>query len=267
MTMPFAKTSFPEIYERALVPAIFRPFAEHLLDAAGVAPGDRVLDVGCGTGIVARLARERLGGAGTVVGVDLSAPMVAVARGVEAGIDWREGDATALPLRDGERFDVALCQQGIQFFPDRAAAARAMHAALAPGGRIAVSTWRPDEEVQMCGSLRGIAERRLGPIVDRRHAFGAAGPLAALLEDAGFRDVQVETVARTVRFADGEVFVRLNAMALVGMADGADHWDEDERARLTGLIAADSAGAIAPFADGKGVAFDMLTNVATARAG
>src|SRR5262245_37506230 len=104
-SFPTPPPSFAEMYERLLVPALFRPFAEVLIDRAEVADGDHVLDVACGTGIVARLARERVGDSGRVVGVDLSPPMLAVARGVEPEVDWREGNATALPLGPGEVFD------------------------------------------------------------------------------------------------------------------------------------------------------------------
>ena len=92
MTLPFAQVSFPEIYEQELVGPLFRPWAELILDDVELAAGDRVLDVACGTGIVARLAKERLGEAGRVVGVDLSPAMLAVARGLAAGIDWRQGE-------------------------------------------------------------------------------------------------------------------------------------------------------------------------------
>src|SRR3970040_751140 len=93
-----------------------------------------------------------------------------------------------------------------------------MHRALAARGRLAVSTWRPDEEIPLLRELHRVAERHLGPIVDRRHSFGETGLLEALLRDACFREVRSKTLSRTIRFSDGSVFVRLNAMALVGMS-------------------------------------------------
>lgn len=259
------KITFPEMYEQALVGPLFRPWAELILEDVELAAGDRVLDVACGTGIVARLAQERLGEAGRIVGVDQSAPMLAVARGVAAGIDWREGDAGALPLRDHEQFDVVVCQQGLQFFPDRTAAARQMRRALAAGGRLAVSTWRPDEEIPLVRELRRVAERHLGAIIDRRHGFGEAGPLEALLRDAGFRDVRSKTVTRTIRFHDGSAFVRMNAMALVGMTAASRTMGDEERAGIVGAIASDSADVVRPHTDANGLAFELSTNVATAR--
>jgi len=265
MTFHFAQSSFPEIYEQALVGPLFRPWAELILADVELAEGDRVLDVACGTGIVARLAKERLGETGRVVGVDVSPPMLAVARGVAAGIDWREGDAGALPLGESERFDVVVCQQGLQFFPDRVAAAREMHRALAAGGRLAVSTWRPDEESPLLRELRRVAEQHLGAIVDRRHGFGEAGPLKALLRGAGFRNVRSKTSSRTVRFPDGSVFVRLNAMALVGMTAASKEMGDEERAGIIGAIARDSAEVVLPHTEGTRLAFELGTNVVTAR--
>lgn len=265
MTLSFAQPSLPELYEQELVKPLFRPFAELILDEVQLAPGDRLLDVACGTGIVARLAKERLSETGKVVGVDLSPAMLAVARRFD-GIDWREGDAAALPLGNDEQFDIVVSQQGFQFFPDRAAAAREMHRALAPGGRLGVETWRSDEEVPFGRELRRIAERHVGPIVDRRHSFGDAEALEKLLRDAGFLDVRSKTVSRTIRFADGSVFVRLNAMALVGMSAAKEVGDE-ERARLLAAITQDSADLLREYTRDSGLVFEFGTNVATAKGG
>lgn len=252
------------MYERQLVGPLFRPWAEVLLQHAGLAAGNRVLDVACGTGIVARLAKERLGEGGQVVGVDLSAPMLAVAATIAPGIDWREGNASALPVGEGEAFDVVLCQQGLQFFPDKPAAAREMRRALAPGGRLAVATWRALEEVPLVRELHRVAERHVGAIDDQRHSFGDAGALEGLLAGAGFVDIRMETISRVVRFADASVFVRMNAMAMVGMSTASGTMEDAERARMVDLIIRDSFEVLAPFAEGEGLAFEIGSNVATA---
>jgi ubiquinone/menaquinone biosynthesis C-methylase UbiE len=204
-----------------------------------------------------------VGAKGKVVGIDLSPAMLAVAREVGPGIDWREGDAAALPLQDGERFDVVVCQQGLQFFPDRPAAVRQMHRALGPGGRVAVSTWRPDQEIPLCLELRYAAERHLGPVNDRRHSFGEGGPLEDLLREAGFRDVRSKTLSRTIRFSDGSVFARLNAMALVSMSTAGPNISDEERGRLVTSIVRDCADVMRPYTDESGLAFEMRTNLAT----
>ncbi|HMN64173.1 MAG TPA: methyltransferase domain-containing protein [Burkholderiaceae bacterium] len=258
-------SSFPEIYERCLVGPLFRPWAEAILDDVGLAPGDRVLDVACGTGIVARLARERLGEAGRVVGIDISPAMIAVARTTAPDIDWREGDACALPLQGGETFDVVVCQQGLQFFPDKRGAAREIRRALAAGGRFAIATWRPEEELPLFHALHRVAERHLGSFVDQRHAFGDADVLRTLLAGAGLGEVRVRTLTRTVRFDDPDVFARLNATALVGMSPASRQMDDAQRAKTVDAIVGDSAEALSPcVADGR-LAFEIATNLATGR--
>ena len=262
----FSQPSFPEIYEQALVGPLFQPWVQPLLEDVELRSGDRVLDIACGTGIVARIAKERLGSTGTVVGVDLNPQMLAVARRVAPTIDWREGDAGALPLRDGEDFDVVLCQQGFQFFPDRAAGARQMHRALVKGGRLGVSTWRPDEESPVLRELRAIAERHVGPIADRRHSLGDPGPLEAVLRETGFREVRSKHFSRTIRFHDGSVFVRLNAMALVNMSTQASTFDDEGRERIIDVIVSDSAEFIRSHTDDAGFAYEIGTNVVRATA-
>src|SRR5690606_25621785 len=112
-----------------------------------------------------------------------------------------------------QAFDAVVCQQGLQFFPDRLGAVREMHRALKPGGRLAISVWRSDEESPLLRELRGAAERHLGAIADRRYAFGDADALGELIGQAGFDDVRLKTLSRMVRFANGAAFVHLNAMA------------------------------------------------------
>jgi ubiquinone/menaquinone biosynthesis C-methylase UbiE len=258
-----SQQSFPEMYEQWLVAPLFRPFAEAIVDEMRLSAGDRVLDIACGTGIVARVARERAAG-GAVVGIDASPEMIAVARRVGPGIDWREGNALALPLREGERFDVALCHQGLQFFSDKPAAAREMRRAVRKGGRLAVATWRSEEESPFLRELRAVAERHVGPIADARYTFADAGLLAALLRDAGFRDIRTGTVSRTVRFDADAPYVRMNAMALVGMSAAGKDITADERKRLVEVIATDSATVLRDHSDETGFSFPLSTNLATA---
>ena len=227
-----SQLSFPEMYEQLLVGPLFRPSAEVILEEVALARGNRLLDIACGTGIVARLAKERLGDSGRVVGVDVNPQMLAVARSVAPGIDWREGSATALPLQDDEQFDTVTCQQGLQFFPDKRAAAREMRNALAPGGMLAVATWRPTVEMP-------------------------------LLREAGIREVRVKTVSRTMRFTDAPAFVRLNTMALVGMSTASKEMGDEERRRAMAAIAGDSGKVLPPYTNAAGLAFEISTNVAT----
>jgi ubiquinone/menaquinone biosynthesis C-methylase UbiE len=234
------------------------------LDEVQLSSGHRVLDIACGTGIVARVAKERMGEAGHVVGVDISSDMLAVARAVAPSIDWREGNASALPLHRGEQFDIVVCQQGLQFFPDRPAAAAAMRRALARGGRLAVSTWRSDEEIPFFRELRRVAERHLGAVADQRYGFGDAAALQNVLQDAGLGEVQVRTVRRTIRFDDGGPFLRLNAMAYVGMSAAGKDMREQDRERVVDTIAGESAPVAQRYSKGPALEFELSTNLATA---
>lgn len=259
------QATFPELYERWLVGPLFRPWAEMTLEEVGLSPGDCVLDIACGTGIVARVARERLGDAGYAVGIDISSDMLAVARTVAPGIDWREGNASTLPLSDEEQFDVVVCQQGLQFFPDKPAAAAEMHRALVKGGRLAVATWRSDDEIPFIRELRRVAERHLGPITDLRHSFGDAARLESLLRDASFHEVRSRRVSRTIRFEDGAPFLRMNTMALVGMSAAGRAMGDQERKRIVEEIVSESASLLQPYTHGSGLAFELSTNLATAK--
>jgi SAM-dependent methyltransferase len=134
----------PEVYERELVPAVFAPWAPILVELAHPCPGERVVDIACGTGIVARVAAARVGATGVVSGVDLNPGMLSVARSATAvssrsgaPIQWHEASADKLPF-PGESFDIVYCQLGLQFFADRAAALREMHRVLGADGRLAL---------------------------------------------------------------------------------------------------------------------------------
>jgi ubiquinone/menaquinone biosynthesis C-methylase UbiE len=125
-----------EAYEAKFVPAMFAEWAQQIVTVARVAPGQRILDVACGTGIVARTAAE-MAGAKAVTGVDINPAMLAVAARIRPEISWLQGDAAALPVPDGA-FDVVLCQMALMFFPDAAAALREMRRAAVNGGTVAV---------------------------------------------------------------------------------------------------------------------------------
>lgn len=113
------QTTIPpsEIYERFMVPAIFAHWSATLLESVAPQAGERVLDLACGTGVVARMAAPMVRPAGEVFGVDFNRRLIATARTLDSSIDWREGDAGSLTFADQE-FDLVVCQQGFQFFSD-----------------------------------------------------------------------------------------------------------------------------------------------------
>jgi ubiquinone/menaquinone biosynthesis C-methylase UbiE len=268
MTLPTYATivsSFAEMYERSLVGPLFRPWAEVLLQQANLKTGDRVLDLACGTGIVARIAKERLGATSRVVGVDVSAPMLAVARAIAPSIDWREGNVTAVPVDGSETFDVVTCQQGLQFCPDKPAVAREMRRVIAPEGTLAVATWRSLEEILIYRDLHRVAERHVGPIVDQRYSFGDATTLQELFVGAGFHDARIETMSRTARLPDAALFVHMNTVGLVRMSAASTAMADEERDRVVGAIVSESREVLRPYSVCDGLAFEMRANILTAR--
>ena len=144
-TTPFEQyaAQAAENYERDFVPAIGEPFARRVLDTAGLRPGERVLDIACGTGVVARLALEAVGPQGHVAGVDANPGMLQVARETGGGaIDWHQAPAEQLPVPDSS-IDVALCSLGLMFFGDKPQAIREIRRVLTPGGRAILGTPGP----------------------------------------------------------------------------------------------------------------------------
>lgn len=268
MTLPsyaMNQDSFPEMYERWLAGPLFRPWVEMIFDEVKLSDVNRVLDVACGTGIVARRAKDWLGKEGDVVGIDLSLGMLTVARSLAPEIDWRQGDAIDLPLHEGEQFGAVICQQGLQFIANKAAAVEQMRRALAKDGKVAVATWISDEEIPFFRDLRRVAENHLGPISDQRYSFGDAAELEALLNNAGLRDVQSKMLSQTIRFEDGAGFVGLNAMAFVGMSTKGRNMTKEERELVLESIVKESTPVLQRYSDGSALTFDLSTNLAIAR--
>jgi ubiquinone/menaquinone biosynthesis C-methylase UbiE len=203
-----------ETYEKDLVPAIFAPWAPLVVDLAHPQEGDPVLDVACGTGIVARTLASCVGPSGAVAGVDLNPGMLKVARRVSshsaAQIEWHEASADKLPFSDA-LFNVVCCQLGLQFFPDRATALREMRRVQVPGGRLAVMVWREIHESPGFAVLAEALERHIGRAAAAimRAPFGLSDSeeLTALVRAGGFHDIIIQQRVGTVRFASAEKLV------------------------------------------------------------
>lgn len=200
-----------ENYERFFVPVIGAPVAADLVRLASLRPGERVLDVGCGTGVVARLASQEVGADGTVAGLDVNPGMLAVARSrtsPDASIEWHEASAESMPLPD-EAFDVVLCPLSLQFVPDKPAALREMRRVLVPGGRLLASL--PGPTGRIFAILADAMERHVGPEAAGfvRHVFSLHDPseLQRLTTDAGFREVAVDASTKTLRLPPAEEFL------------------------------------------------------------
>ena len=187
----------PQIYESQKMPAMFRPLAELTLRHTDIPEGFRVIDLAWGTGIVGRLAAEKTGASGSVVGVDLNAGMIDVARqhppASRAAMELHQGDVTALPFPDAS-FDISFCQQGLQFFPDNLAALKEMRRVLAPGGTVTLIVWSsiPPWAVAIADGLTKYvsaeaAKQSLGPF-----SFTDPDIIHGLLADAVFSNIQME---------------------------------------------------------------------------
>lgn len=190
-------------YEGLHVDALFRQWAAPILDAAGVAAGHRVLDVACGTGVLAREALTRVGSGGSVTGLDIGSGMLAVAESLEPGITWVEGEAGRLPFDDAE-FDAAVSQFGLMFFPDPVGAIREMMRCTKPGGRVAVAVWESLDHSAAYPISVDLLDRRAGrAAADALRApfvLGESTELRALFEQAGASAMSIETRHGTARF-------------------------------------------------------------------
>ena len=195
----FTNLSGPKAYDEFFVPTLFRPWAKLLLDNVNLQPGEAVLDVATGPGTVARLAAVRLGSQGHVVATDIALPMLDIARAKPevagaAKIEYVESPAAPLAAASGT-FDAVLCQQGIQFFPDRRAALREMHRILKPNGRAAIAVWAELERNPIAAAfhaaLSATAPAELASAMMAPYGWPNGTALKGAAEEAGFRDIRL----------------------------------------------------------------------------
>ena len=198
----FARASLSaiQIYEDVLVPRLFTPWARLLLDGLDLRPGEAVLDVACGPGSVTQLAAIEVGSSGRVTGVDLSPAMLAIARAKPvlpgaAEIDFRLAPAERLLVANAD-FDVAVCQQGLQFFSNRAAALAEIHRAVRAGGRIGIAVWAEIDQSPPFAALEDAIREVAGDELADRYRGGPwgmpdANQLRELLQKSGFNEVRV----------------------------------------------------------------------------
>ena len=252
-----------EIYERDLVPGIFGPWASLVVDLAPPRIGDRVLDVACGTGIVARAAAKRVGPTGAVVGVDLNPGMLAIARSVateHSAIEWVEGSADNLNF-PSESFDIVYCQLGLQYFPDRAVALCEMRRMLRQTGRFGLMVWRRIDESPGFAALADALERHVSPeaaaIMRAPFSLSDSHALATLVCSAGFKHVSIAVRIDTVRFSSTERFVR----SFVAGSPLAAHVREAALENLTGEVLSE----MLPFTNDGALAFPITAQLLSAR--
>ena len=205
-------------YEEYFGPAIFQPLSRQTLRHAAPRAGERVLDLACGTGIVARRVSAAVGSTGHVLGMDINPAMLEEARrraqAAGVSVEWQQGDAVTTTVAEGA-FDLVVCQQGLQFFGDRLAGARLMRRSLRTGGRAVVVTWRGLDRHPLFRALADAETPHLASLgadvsrfdVKAPYSLGDPDELRRLLERAGFRRVTLADETIEARFADPDRFV------------------------------------------------------------
>lgn len=204
-----------ERYECEMVPAMFLPFAEELVGRLPIQDGMRVVDVGCGTGVVARLIGGKLGSTSTVIGVDINPGMLSVAKSKTQSLachfEWHEASAEAMPLDDGS-VDLVVSQHAFMLFPDKVAAAGEMHRVLRTGGAVYVSAWRhfrhQPHYASLIEGLGAFVSVEAADLMKTPFLFDSHAELRSLINAGGFAEVRVETVVKEVRFPSPQTFVR-----------------------------------------------------------
>ena len=228
------------LYEETLVPAVFEDWAPKMLTFGAVVDGDRVLDVACGTGVVARHARVRVGSNGSVVGLDLVSAMLGVARRIDPEVRWCQGNAMALPFVPAT-FDSVLCQAGLMFIPDRVRAVGEMYRVLRPGGRVAIQVFGPNPAQ---AAFANVIERHAGSDAAGRYRgpWSLADPdeLLAIVVAGGFESAVLRVERAVARFPSLEAFLLAETETLLaGQVDVV-------------ALTADATEVLAPYVDASG---------------
>jgi ubiquinone/menaquinone biosynthesis C-methylase UbiE len=217
-------TDAAEIYEAFFVPALFADWPGRVLRAANVQAGDAVLDVACGTGVLAREAANLVGSSGSVVGVDINEGMLAVARQRMPEVSWKIGPAESLPF-EAKSFDRVVSQFGLMFFADQAKAIAEMGRVVRPGGAIAVAVWDSLEATPGYAAVAGILDEMFGPeaakSIQAPYSLGDRQQLRSLFAEAGMDEITIQTVPGKARFSSIEawIYTDIRGWTLADMID------------------------------------------------
>lgn len=248
------------VYEQFFVPALFGEWAPRVADAVAPEPGQTVLDVACGTGVLTREVAKRVAPGGRAVGLDPNEGMLEMARTLAGGIDWRHGVAEELPFAPGE-LDAVVSQFGLMFFDDPVRALGEMWRVLRPGGRLAVAVWGRLADTPGYASMVALLTRLFGPDVANElvvpYRLGDPAALLSLFESAGIADARLATLPGTARFPSIADWVHTDIRGWTL----ADAIDDDQFA----LLAREAEVELAPYAAGGSVAFASPAHIVSAR--
>lgn len=261
-------TTAARAYENYMVPSLFGPWVEDVVSLAQLRPAERVLDVACGTGTATYIAATRVAPKGSVAGLDVDPGMIEVARtkplsAEEVRITWHCENALKMPFQDGA-FDVVLCLQGLQFFPDRVAGLKEMRRVLAAAGRLAASVWRAEEHCKGHDALAKVLERHGVDAQAARRPFslGDAEELAGLAKEAGFRNVKVQAVTKLMRFPSPQDFVQNLAAGAPSTRHALAKVPDTQRQQLIAEVSAE----LQPYVDAHGVGIPYASHLLFAQA-
>lgn len=250
-------------YESLHVPAVFKQWAPLVVQAAGIGQGHRVLDVACGTGVLAREAMSQVGVTGRVCGLDAGAGMLAVASQIAPTVEWQQGLAEMLPYEEGA-FDAVISQFGLMFFQDRLGALKEMHRVMVSGGRLAVAVWDALENLEAyplaVDLLQRLAGRDAANALRAPFVLGDRHALAGLFQDAGFKAVSTATYIGRAHFPSVKVMMEAEVrgwLPVMGV-----HLDED----LIRTILHAAEDVLYPYVTSDGrMEFDTSAHIVTAR--
>lgn len=249
----------PEIYESTMVPLWFGRWAKELVDLVPLAPGARVLDVACGTGVTTRLVKREVGDQGRVVGLDINAGMLARAERLSSGlgIEWMESDVGEIAL-PSQSFDAVISQHGYHYFPDKPGALKEFHRLLVPSGRIALSIW-DGHSAYTAAICKAVAAHISPEIAAKQHAQRVTPTAEALIEQlssAGFRDVEVVRQELLIEVPRAAEFVplHLSSMPIAAAFHGLE-------AEAKNALIEDVGAAMETYVRGDGLAYPDAVHV------
>lgn len=250
-------------YEALFVPALFGQWVETVSKAAQLQAGQKVLDVACGTGVLARALVSRIGDDGYLAGLDPDPGMLSVAQGATPAVDWRRGSAEKIPFPD-QFFDAVLSQFGLMFFQQRREAIREMLRVLRPSGRLVVAVWdviesNPGYLAEMI-LVERLAGKRAGEAVRAPFQLGNREKLCCLFEESGATSVNITTRVGTARFPNVQTMLEAELRGWLPVT--GVHLSEELIAR----ILHEAKVALGAFVTSEGaVVFDVSAHIVTAK--
>lgn len=260
---------FAASYESYMVPSLFAPWATYLVQRAHPQPGEHVLDIACGTGIVARNVAPLVGSRGTVIGLDVNPDMIDTARATaeqdHLAIEWHTSPAEQLPFPD-EHFDLIFCQFGLMFFTDKHGALQEMYRVLKKGGRLVLSVWQDLDRHPFYQTLHDVSLRHFGKSsVEAVFSLGNADKLRTLLTDSGFKQVEIEPMSLTAHFPQPEEFLAWEIDINPAEAPALQHLDNEAQQAIMAAARQDAQNPLEGVMQENQVVLEFHAHIAQAR--